>query len=585
MQPEPFQDSRRLTGCNAYFAGPGAALESAGAVPAQAALQQWRQDVHAMRQALDWPPGPVHARLHASGATLAFAAPFDQLYTATELNEWAWWRANGPDPAAQLPHAPGHAAAWDPVQATQTLQASARAEARPDLQALKAAADARGLPVLLDEDELSIGLGVGGRSWFLDELPAPGQVPWPLLHAIPTALVTGSNGKTTTVRLLAALCRAHGWHSAHSCTDGVFMDGREVQAGDFSGPAGAREALRQGDAQAAVLETARGGILRRGLALCRAEVAVVTNISADHFGEYGVHGLDELAATKLAVARAIDAHGRLVLNADDPVLLQLAHGLDCPLAWFAADFDAPLLAAQRAAGLPTCGVRAGHLLLSASGTAHDLGATAAMPLSFGDRAPYNIANLAAAALAAQALGIDAPTIAGVLARFGADPHDNPGRLQHWRLGEAEVFLDYAHNPEGLHGLLQAAGANGRSGRLALLLGHAGNREDADLRAVAHTAAQARPELVVLKDLPGYARGRAPGEVAGIMQAQLLADGVGQARILTCADELQAVRVALRWAGAGDLLVLPVHEHAVRDQAVALLDTLAAGHWRPGDPLP
>ncbi|MFT4197527.1 MAG: Mur ligase family protein, partial [Pseudoxanthomonas sp.] len=375
MLPEPFQDSRRLTGCNPYFAGTGAALESAGAMPDPAAVQRWRVAVQAMRDALGWPDGPLHARLHASGAVLAFAAPFDQLYTATELNEWAWWRAlldpsssqgrrEQPGLAFDLPHAPGHPALWDVELAAHTLQAGARAEARPELRALQAAADARGLPFLLDEDELSLGLGAGGRSWFLDDLPVPGQVPWPLLHTIPTALVTGSNGKTTVVRLLAALCRAHGWRTAHCCTDGVFMDGREIEAGDFSGPAGAREALRQGDARAAVLETARGGLLRRGLALCRAEVAVVTNISADHFGEYGVHDLDDLAAVKLTVARAIGPCGRLVLNADDPVLLRHAPTLDCPLAGFALDFDAPALAAMRAAGQPTCGVRAGRLLLA-----------------------------------------------------------------------------------------------------------------------------------------------------------------------------------------------------------------------------
>ncbi|MFT4198617.1 MAG: cyanophycin synthetase, partial [Pseudoxanthomonas sp.] len=240
---------------------------------------------------------------------------------------------------------------------------------------------------------------------------------------------------------------------------------------------------------------------------------------------------------------------------------------------------------MRAAGQPTCGVRAGRLLLAGAGGMHDLGATAAMPLSFDDRADYNLANLAAAALAADALGIPASTLAAVLAEFGRDPRDNPGRLQHWRLGDAEVFLDYAHNPEGLQGLLHAAGADHRRGRLALLLGHAGNREDESLRAVARVAARARPEWVVLKELPGYARGRAAGEVAAVMRAQLLADGVGQTRIALCADELEAVRSILRWAGAGDLLLLPVHEQAVRERAVALLDALQAEGWRPGEPLP
>src|SRR5690606_4543156 len=143
--------------------------------------------------------------------------------------------------------------------------------------------------------------------------PMPDDVPWQDLHAIPVALVTGSNGKTTTVRLLTAIAVAHGWHTANSCTDGLYLDGALIEGGDYSGPAGARSLLRDRRTQAAILETARGGLLRRGLAIKRADVAVVTNVSPDHFGEYGIHDLDGLADVKLTVARAIDADGILVL--------------------------------------------------------------------------------------------------------------------------------------------------------------------------------------------------------------------------------------------------------------------------------
>ena len=202
----------------------------------------------------------------------------------------------------------------------------------------------------IDDDTLSIGEGRGSRAWPSGALPAPAAVPWAALQAIPKALVTGSNGKTTSVRLLAAALRAQGLHVGHSCTDGVFVDGVAIASGDWSGPAGARSVLRHPQVEAAVLETARGGILRRGLAVTRADVALVTKISADHFGEYGVHDLDDLAQVKLTVARAIDARGLLVLNADDAVLRCHAALLTCPLAWFARDDDHPVLQAQRAGG-------------------------------------------------------------------------------------------------------------------------------------------------------------------------------------------------------------------------------------------
>jgi UDP-N-acetylmuramyl tripeptide synthase/very-short-patch-repair endonuclease len=790
MMPEPFTDSRRLTGCNVYFAGTGAALEAArGLAFDDGTLARWQAHIAAARAALGWPETDTVIRRHPSGASLAFTAPLDQLYTATEVNEWAWWsalvdfrtdpadltgastraeavavpfsprekvaeepapylirgrmregaqssnatsrkklpfdqetqhfirqlRKNSTDPeqllwsflrdrrlhgqkfrrqktlgpyildfychelklaialdggqhnepqhlandakrdafvasqgvmtlrywnhevlgrtedvlfdishrvlalvkgdavdgesmpssapvsstgqALRAPspkgrreeqklfHAPGHAAVWDADSALVTLRLAAVAEARPALTALQGAAAEHRVAFLADDDEVSLGEGSGSRCWFVDELPAPALVPWRDLHDMPTALVTGSNGKTTTVRLLAAMTRAHGWRTAHTCTDGVYFEGQSLEAGDFSGPTGARTALRHPQAQAAILETARGGMLRRGLAVCRANVAVVTNIAVDHFGEYGVHTLLDLARVKLTVARAIGPGGLLVLNADDAVLREQAQTLSCPLGWFALDFENPLLQAHRSRGGPVCGVRDGTLWLQTGDASFPLGEVASMPITLDGRASYNIANLAGAALAGSALGVPPATLADTLLRFGRSPADNPGRLQRWRFGDLQVYVDYAHNPDGLRGLLRAIDAQARRGRLAMILGHAGNREDADLRAVASAAAQAGPDLVVLKDIAGYERGRSPGEVAAIMRAQLVADGVAETAIATCLDEVDAARLPLAWARDGDLLVLPIHEMEAREQVTALLDRMAAQGWRAGEPLP
>ncbi len=590
MLPEPFEDSRRLTGSNIYFPGTGAALETArGLAFDEDALAAWKGNVQAAREAVGWPDDGIVVRRHRSGSSLAFPAPADQLYTATEVNEWAWWsayslqssRERQPEPF----HAPGYAAIWDRDSAFQTLRAAARAESRPELIELMHAAGAHHLPFLADDDEVTLGEGGGSRSWFIDGLPSPDRIPWEALHAIPTALVTGSNGKTTTVRLLAAMAKAHGWRTAHSCTDGVYFDGVALEAGDFSGPTGARTALRQTQAQAAILETARGGMLRRGLALAYANAAIVTNIAADHFGEYGIHDLDDLAMVKLTVARAIDDHGLLVLNADDPVLVRQSRTLACPLGWFALDFDLPALIAHRERGGPACGVRDGRLLLHQTGDTHDLGAVAAMPLTMQGRAVYNIGNIAGAALAASALGIDPATIAATLAHFGQAHADNPGRLQHWQFGDLIVFVDYAHNPDGLRELLHVA-TSGRVGRLALVLGQAGNREDEDIRELVTTAHGFLPALVVLKDIGGdYLRGRAPGEIAGIMRQTLLDGGMAADAIVTCLDEAEAARIPLEWARDGDTVVLPIHEPVAREQVVALLERMATERWMPGRSLP
>jgi len=585
---EPFEDSRRLTGANLYFDGTGAALETAPGLAFDASvLERWRANIARVRVALGWVDGAIFVREHASGASLAFAAPIDRLYTATEANEWALYAALGlratdapVDDEAEQPRP--HVAHFDDGDALRQLRALADAEAKPGLVALLDAARAHSIPAHVDDHVLSIGEGAASRSWPLGDLPSPADVPWSQLLGVPKAVVTGSNGKTTTVRLLAAMLKAHGLRSGYSSTDGLFIDGERVEAGDYSGPVGARTVLRDPRVQAAVLETARGGLLRRGLVAEDARVAVVTNVSPDHFGEYGVHDLGDLAAVKLVVARSLAPDGLLVLNADDAMLVKHASATArARVGWFALD-----LADAVARGTPACGMRDGRLVLAFDGDERDLGGVAEMPLTIGAAARYNIANIAAAALAATALGIAPATIASVLARFGAANADNPGRLQRWTLGDVEVLLDYAHNPDGLRGLLDVARGLRRGGRMALLLGHAGNRLDEDFHALAAVAAQARPDRVWLKDIGGdYLRGRASGEVAAILFGALRAAGIGADALPVCLDEAEAAREALHWARAGDLLVLPVHEPARRDEVVGLLDRLQAAGWRAGQAVP
>jgi UDP-N-acetylmuramyl tripeptide synthase len=565
------------------------------AVRDPATLVAWLARVAEARAALRWPDAPARAVAHAAGASLALAAPVDQLFSATEVNEWALAASIAErDPsrtaalvaalAAEQPEEP-EPPVLDTAGALLRLRRRAAREANPRLRDLIAGASSRGLPWLLDDDALTLGAGMGGRSWPLAELPGSEAVDWASLRSIPTALVTGTNGKTTVVRLLAACAQAVGWTTGYCCTDGVFVAGQALGTGDYSGPAGARRVLRDARSEAAVLETARGGILRRGLAVARADVAVVTSIAADHFGEYGVHDLEALVDVKLAVARALDAKGLLVVNADDALLARRAPGSGKPLGWFAQDAGLPLLAVHRAAGGATAGVRAGRLVLSRAGAEHDLGAIAAMPLAAGGHSHFNVANLATAALAAAGLGIAPATIAAVFGSFGANPEDNAGRLMRYELGGLNLIVDFAHNPAALAGLADFAQRLRGSGRLALLLGQAGNREDADIDRLAAVAAAARPDLVVVKELGGYLRGRGSGEVPALLRRALGRAGVAGASIADAPDEDRAVRAALAWARAGDVLVLPLHSRDGRGHALALFERLRREGWRAGQPLP
>jgi len=602
----PFEDSRRLTGANLFFASTGAVLEVVADVVDEALLDEWRSRVARARGRLGWDSSDTVARVHRPGAggsrtsqtfgaSLAFAAPCDQLFVATEVNEWALCSSllqRDPDRWSSLQEALHQAALEDaddrhsvipPVleesAAFARFERLAASEKRPHLQALIAAATARDLPYVLDDTLLTLGAGTGGIDFPLDNLPTVSDVPWVTVHDIPTALITGSNGKTTTVRLLAACSRAHGWRAAYSSTDGVFFDGDLVDAGDYSGPAGGRMALRQRRAQAAILETARGGILRRGIAVSQVQVALVTNVSSDHFGEYGIYDLEGLTDVKLSVAAIVRTDGLLVLNADDTQLRAKVGGLAerygrCPsLGWFALDANDRFLVEHRARGGSTCGVRAGRLQLFHRGLDHDLGSIAAMPLTVDGSAEYNIANLAGASLGAVALGIPTPVIASVLARFGAKPSDNLGRLMRFDVGGGiRVVLDYAHNADGLRGLLRVAQhLRGGVGRLGLLLGHAGNRRDAEIEELARVAAEFHPDLVVVKENEGHLRGREQGEVPRIIRAALLRAGMPESALPMRMTEVDAARCALEWARPGDVLALLVHSPAARAAVLELLE--------------
>jgi cyanophycin synthetase len=597
----PFEDSRRLTGGNLFFASTGAVLEVVDATIDAALVASWRSRVERAGARLGWVGRQSVVRRHAGGMSLAIMAPCDQLFLATEVNEWALCSAlTDSDPArwgylgnaliAQAMEDSGNTAnpaaddlpVLDESAALARFQRLAALEARPQLQALLETAASRGLSHVLDESELTLGAGAGGRSFSLTALPEAAAVPWTELRDIPTAIVTGSNGKTTTVRLLAACARAHGWRAGYNCTDGVFLDDETLAVGDYSGPAGARMVMRERRTEAAILETARGGILRRGIAISRAATAVVTNVSSDHFGEYGIHDLAGLADVKLAVAHVVAQDGLLVLNADDAQLRAKAAGLPRRfgagprLGWFALNADEAMLIEQRSRGASTCGVREARLHLSHGGAEHDLGLISTMPLSVGGIAAYNVANLAGAALAAVTLGIDPRTIAAVFAQFGSDRKDNPGRMMRFDVGGVKVLIDYAHNPDGLRGFLKVAEHLRRAGgRLGLLLGHAGNRQDSDIQALARTAAEFRPDLVVVKENEAHLRGRAPGEVPRIILTELKRLGLPDSALPIRNSEVEAAQCALEWARPGDVLALPVHSSNARTTLATLLEKQAS----------
>jgi cyanophycin synthetase len=274
-------DSWRLFGPNLQTRGPAALAEVSfeEGEDVVRAVSAWRVELLRMGTAVGLETPDAAARVYRGGAVLTFSATIDRLLPATDVNEWAVTSAasvlRGEGPSSLEP------------QRTE-IAAALVARASPGLLALEAESAARHVPFLWDDESITLGAGKRSRTWAMAALPAVEAVQWAELGPIPLALVTGTNGKTTSVRLLARILELAGRTVGMTTTDGVSLAGRMVESGDYTGPAGALLALRAPDVDAAVLETARGGILRRGLVVRAADVALLTNVSDDHLGHYGI---------------------------------------------------------------------------------------------------------------------------------------------------------------------------------------------------------------------------------------------------------------------------------------------------------
>ena len=588
-------DSRRLTGPNLLLDTHGAILDVALAgLDAEVAIAAWRAALAPLLGAVGWSGATHAARAYPGGVLLAFAAPLDALYAATEVNEAAWHVAaralgggetapahgrdadDGVEAAAEDGDAPP-----DPEATIARLREAIARERNPALAALADEAQRRGVTLLADDKRVSVGLGAGSRSWPGEETAmVAARIPWGELRDIPVVLVTGTNGKTTTARLLGAIAKAAGLTAGVTTTDRVTVGDEVVALGDYSGPNGARTVLRDRRVELAVLEVARGGLLRRGLAVPRARAALVTNVANDHLGEFGIHDLDALADAKLIVAKAIGPDGSLVLNADDARLVaKVPQGV--PVTWFSLEPANPVVARHLAGGGTACVLDGGSLVLMRGAERRLTVPCNDVPITLGGAARHNVANALAAIGVAAALGVPEPAIARGLAAFASTPALNPGRGNVWDLGGATAIVDFAHNPHGLAALTDMACAL-PARRRAIVIGQAGDRDDASIREFARAAWALRPDRVFIKEMDHYRRGRAEGEVPGIIAGELRRLGAGADTLVHCHSEAEAVRAALVWADDGDLLLLTTHEE--RDEVIALLERLAAAGWRPGNSL-
>jgi cyanophycin synthetase len=400
---------------------------------------------------------------------------------------------------------------------------------------------------------------------------------------IPVVSISGTNGKSTVTRLITHILLRSGRHVGTTTSDGVLVDERMVDPGDWTGPGGAQRILSRHDIDLAVLETARGGILLRGVGYESNEASVLTNVSADHLDLQGIHTLPELAEVKSTICRITRPDGWVILNADDPLVLAVARRVRGRVALFSLE-ERPTPAVRRhlASGGRAYLVHDGTMVEAEGATQTEVVEVVRIPIAIGGLARHNVANALAAAGGARGMGATVEQVRDGLVEFAPDAARSPGRLNLFRLGARIVIVDFAHNEAGLAAILDvaegiAAGAAGRAAPITAIIGTAGDRPDDTLRGIGRIAAS-RAQRVAIKETRRYLRGRTPESVVGELLAGVTTTGMAAAEVPIYPDETRALQAELNGSAAtgasggrpdaARVIVLMCHQE--RDEVYELL---------------
>jgi UDP-N-acetylmuramyl tripeptide synthase len=354
------------------------------------------------------------------------------------------------------------------------------------------------------------------------------------------------------VRFAKHILRAAGHNVGVSSTDWIAVNERIIDRDDWSGPGGARAVLREREVDAAILETARGGLLRRGLGVEKADAALITNISEDHLGDFGSRNLDELLDIKWVLSHAVRESGKLVLNAEDARLVEKARSYDGEVVWFSLDPSLALVTDHVADGGTAFVLDGEELRLLTRDGSRLVCRSRDIPIALGGAARHNVANALAAAALTWSMGTALDDIGRGLMTMDQD--ENPGRCNLYALDGFKVLIDFAHNPAAMSALFDMAGAIPAERRV-LCFGQAGDRTDDLIRELARDAWAIGLERIIVSELPKYHRGREHGDVFRLIRDELLKCGATDEQIRHHEEEMESFEDALDWARAGDLVIM------------------------------
>jgi UDP-N-acetylmuramyl tripeptide synthase len=565
---------RRLTGPNLLSDYPGAIADVfIDGLDSMSVVQCWQRHLHSVEQIIGWQQQQFF-RLYDGGASLSISAPMDLLYSACDAVELAWDLCV--DELSNTQNV-------DKQSRIQSLLDSVRDEANPALIELLSAAEKNDVVCLADDDEISLGMGVHSTTWPISEMPDANSVDWQLYKKVPLAFVTGTNGKSTSVRLAAEIAKAAGVQAGVTSTDFIKVGDTIIDEGDYSGPGGARMLLRDKRTETAFLETARGGLLRRGLPTPKADAALITNVASDHLGQYGINTVDEIAHVKLMVAKAIDENRTLVLNADDKRLVKFVpeffpdlvkRNVDLPICWFSTNINNPLIQSHINKSLP-CAYSDNGELVYHHGKAQAIANIKDVPMTVNGTAQHNIENALGVIGLCKALGFSDTAIVQGLHAFSSDANDNPGRGNIYDVNGVTTIIDFAHNAHSVKAVMNMAKKMSddldKDSAIHVMFSHGGDRSNKDILDLTNEVIQLQPSTYILAELEVYLRGRELNEISDLVEAHLKQHGVDSSQIVRAIDSFTGVKKALAKSKEGDLLLLFVLSQ--REEIQAYLDSL------------
>lgn len=551
---------RVLAGTNMFFSGVGAIAEYFTRDPRKLEFAQaYEAELRKVLDALGWDDVVLYKRIYSRGFIFAMPTEFDLTFAGCKIFSIVFDRV-----AAQFNQEPEP----DYAEDIDYLDYVISRERYIALREIYDEAKSRSLNLYVDAETLCIGSGKGAYITSIDDLDFD-KVPWDNIYEIPSVMVTGTNGKTTTVRLTSFISKHAGKVVGYCSTDWVMIDGEVVSEGDLSGPNGNRTVMQNPKVDVAVLEVARGGIVKRGLATSNVGGAVVMNVSEDHLGVNGIDSVADLALAKFTVQQAVRPGGHNVVNLDDELSHSFIDDLPRSKAFFSQHLAEPeLLSHLKDPEDYACFVQDGAFYVYRHGEKQHIAAIDDVDLTYKGLAKHNIENVLAAICLSLELGRSYAEITAGLLAFKND-ENNQGRFNLFDVKGSKILVDYGHNLASVDNMLKFARSIAKSStKITVLLGFSGDRKFM-IESISSSVMKHQIDYVILKMFTSHLRGAVVGELAELLRASLLKKGFPAENILaTVEQETEALDLVLSRLGEDNIYIM-----LCQDDAAKVIETI------------